>query len=241
MLLILIKEIFDFHKKRYGSPRITIEIKEKGFQVGHNRIARLMKENNIKAEIKKRFKPKTTDSNHGFPYSENLLKQNFNVSEICEAWASDLTYIQTLEGWKFLCVIMDLFNREIIGWSLGEGLGTEIVIDAFNLAVKGHHGKKELIFHSDRGVQYASTIFREKLSESEFLSSMSGKGNCYDNAPVESFFHTLKLEEVYRNEYKDITDLELSISEYINYYNVIRTHSYLGYKSPLEYRLRKAA
>ena len=241
ILLILIKDIYKFHKGRYGSPRITKELMDKGYQVGHNRIARIMKENNIKAVIKKRFKPKTTDSNHGFPYSENLLMQNFDVSGICEAWVSDITYIETLESWKYLCVVMDLYNREIVGWSLSPDLDTEILMDAFDMAVHHHLGKKGLIFHSDRGVQYASTKFREKLSDTEFLSSMSGKGNCYDNAPAESFFHTLKIEEIYRNEYNDIMDLEFSVSEYINYYNVIRKHSYLDYKSPLEYRLQKAA
>ena len=241
IFLILIKEIFESHKKRYGSPRISDELKDMGYKVGHNRIARIMRKNNIKAKYKRKFKPKTTDSNHNFPYSENLLEQNFSVSDFCKAWASDITYIPTLEGWKYLCVIMDLYNREIIGWSLRADLETEIVTDAFDMAIKRHHGKKGIIFHSDRGVQYASTTFRKRLSEKDFLSSMSAKGNCYDNAPVESFFHTLKMEEVYRNEYQNIYEVEKSISDYIDYYNAIRKHSYLHYKSPLEYRLRKAA
>ena len=233
----LIKLIRDIHQKSrftYGSRRIHAELREMGYFVGHNRVARLMKLNKIRSKVKKRFKI-TTHSKHKRPVSPNLLK-DIKVVRSNQVWVSDITYIRTQEGWLYLCVIMDLYSRYIVGWKIGNRLTKELVIKSFDMACMRRKPTQGLIFHSDRGVQYASNEFRSYLIQKGFESSMSGKGNCYDNAYAESLFHTIKLEEVYGSDYRTKEDAKLRLFDYIEvFYNRVRKHSGLGYLSPYQF------
>ena len=244
-LLIEIRRVFKEKRKKYGSPRIYRELHETRHSCARSRIARLMRENGLVARSKKRFKI-TTDSKHDHPISPNLLDRDFSSKSINECWVSDITYIDTNEGWLYLCTILDLFSRKVVGWSMASHMRAELVIDALDMAVKHRNPPEGLMFHSDRGVQYASKDFRKKLKPYKMIQSMSRKGNCWDNAPAESFFSTLKLEEVYaHNKYQTREEARKSIFEYIEvFYNRQRSHSFLDYKSPVEYeelRLQKAA
>jgi len=234
----LLKEIrkieIDF-KNIYGSPRITDELNDRGFDCGENRVARIMKENGIAAKTKKKFKV-TTQSKHDHSVAENLLKQDFSATCTDSIWISDITYIWTKEGWLYLAAIMDLYSRQIIGWSMDKRLNQDLVINALNQAVGKRNPGTGVIFHSDRGVQYAGNDFCSLLNSHGFIQSMSGKGNCYDNAVMESFFHTLKVEHIYFERYKTRDEARESIFEYIEiFYNRVRKHSALEYKSPAEY------
>ena len=228
-LLKKIKAIFDKSRQTYGSPSIANELKGKASK---NRVARLMKLKGIRAKTKKKFKV-TTHSKHNRPVSENLVKQNFSVTEPDKIWVSDITYISTVEGWLYLAIVLDLFSRKIVGWAMKERLTDELVIDAFDQACLNRRPDSGLIFHSDRGSQYASHDFLKKLKYRGFLSSMSGTGNCYDNAVAESFFHTLKTELVHFEYYRTREEAKSSIFEYIEgFYNQFRRHSTLDYMSP---------
>jgi len=231
-----IEEIFEDNRKVYGSPRITNSLREEGLRIGCNRVARIMKINGISAKINKKFRVQTTDSNHDFPISPNRLKQKFQASRPNRIWVSDITYIKIGIKWAYLCIIEDLFNNEIVGWSFASHMRTEMVIAAFRSAVNKRNPDSGLIFHSDRGSQYASHDFRQELENHDFKSSMSRKGNCYDNAPAESFFHTLKNEEVRRKKYKSFKEAKRNLFDYIEvFYNRRRKHSSLGYLSPVQY------
>ena len=231
-----IEEVFYDNRQVYGSPRIANVLRDMGHRVGENRVARLMQDMGISANIKKKFRPQTTDSNHEYPVSPNLLNQNFKVNEPNKIWLTDITYIDTEEGTAYLCAFKDLFNREIVGWTLETNMRKEMVIDALRKAVSNKNPPPGLIIHSDQGSQYASYKFKGHLNNHQFISSMSGVGNCYDNAPMESFFHTLKVEEVYRKKYKTIEEARRNIFDYIStFYNRKRKHSSLGYMNPVEY------
>ncbi len=234
-LLEVIKESYKESRGTYGSPRMAIDIREKGMPCGENRVARLMKRNNIAAKTRKKFKA-TTQSKHKFPVAPNLLKRNFSASAPNQVWLSDLTYVWTEEGWLYLAVILDVFNRQIVGWGMGDRLTADLVLRAFHQAVGMRHPAPGLIFHSDRGVQYACSEFRKVLQENKMIQSMSCKGNCYDNAMMESFFHTLKTELIYFRKYQTQMEAKGEIFEYIGvFYNRIRRHSSLGYQSPLAF------
>lgn len=236
-LVFEIRRAHDQSRKVYGSPRITEELKEQGLKCGENRIARLMKLHGIAAKTKKKFKV-TTHSNHRLPLAKDRVKRDFYPSRPNRLWGSDITYISTGEGWMYLAVVMDLYSRKIVGWSMKDRLYREIVLDAFHQALGRRHPKPGLIFHSDHGVQYASKEFREALKAHGVLCSMSRKGNCYDNACLESFFHTLKTELVYHERYLTRKEAEKSIFEYIEiFYNRQRRHSLLNHKSPDEFEL----
>lgn len=226
----------DKHKQCYGSPRITDELNELGLVCSRPRIARLMNANGIIAKTVKKYKA-TTSSDHSFKAAPNLLKQDFWTAAGSRIWMSDITYIQTWKGWLYLTVIMDLYNRKIVGWSMSNRLTAKTTtIPAFIQAVKQYQPPSGLIFHSDRGVQYCCDDFRVLLESFEVIQSMSGKGNCYDNAVVESFFHTLKSELVYHKTYRTRRAAKTSLFEYIEvFYNRIRKHSALGYRSPEQY------
>jgi len=244
-LLIEVKRIFEAKRKKYGSPRIYRELHGTNYSCGRGRIARLMSENGLVARQKKRFKV-TTDSKHDYPISPNLLDRDFSVADINACWVSDITYIDTYEGWLYLCSILDLSSRRVVGWAMASHMRAELAIDALDMAVKHRSPSRGLMFHSDRGVQYASKEFRKKLKSYEMVQSMSRKGNCWDNAPAESFFSTLKLEEVYaHSKYKTREEARRAIFEYIEvFYNRQRSHSSLDYMSPVEYedfRLQKVA
>lgn len=232
---ILVLEILDIMKETrssYGIKRVAKELKDRGFHVNHKRVERLMKENNIKSRRPKKRK-KTTDSNHSFPASEDRLKRRFNPSRPNQVWASDITYLKTRDGWLYLCVWMDLFSRKLVGWSISSSLAAGFVCDALSSALTLRPGAKPVV-HSDRGVQYACHEFRLLLWRNKLKQSMSRKGDCWDNAVVESFFGTLKTE---LDLSPSVTSREARqlVFEYIEiFYNRKRLHSTLGYKSPEE-------
>lgn len=235
-LLVEIKEIFETSKQTYGSPRISIELKKRGRTASKPRVAKLMRANGIRSKVKKKFKI-TTNSNHSYRISPNVLDRNFTPKSLNEAWVSDITYIRTVEGWLYLTTIIDLFDRQVIGWALSKTMYTkETIIPAWRMALSRRKISSKLIFHSDRGVQYACKDFRKLLKSNVLITqSMSRKGNCWDNAVAESFFKTLKSELIYHEKYKTIQQAELSVFEYIEiWYNRKRLHSALGYKTPVE-------
>jgi transposase InsO family protein len=233
-----IKTIYSKNKGNYGSPRITEALNSQNIACSENRVARRMRINGIKAKTKKRFKV-TTNSKHNHPIAKNLLNQDFTAQRPDEVWVSDITYIWTREGWLYLAVILDLFSRRIVGWAMGQHLGQELVINALKQAVWRRRPAPGLIFHSDQGVQYACKAFRKLLKRYKFIQSMSGKGNCYDNAVAESFFHTLKTESVYFESYTTREEAKNSLFEYIEmYYNRQRLHSTLNYCSPVQFEQR---
>jgi len=243
----LVGEIRRIHERSrctYGSPRIHAELRDRGYSIGRNRVARLMKMNKIRAKTKKKFKV-TTHSKHKYPLSPNLLK-DIEIVRPDQAWVSDITYIRTFEGWLYLCIIMDLYSRSIVGWSMEERLTKELVLKSLEMAYRRRASGKGLIFHSDRGSQYASDEFRRSLLQKGIIASMSGKGNCYDNAYAESFIHTIKVEEVYGSSYRTREVAKSRLFEYIEvFYNKIRRHSGLGYLSPYQFeqvlKLQKVA
>jgi putative transposase len=237
-----IRDIFQMSRKTYGSPRITDELHDMGYRCSKNRVWRIMRELQLVSCRHKRFKVRTTDSNHALPVSPNLLGRNFTVSKPDKVWVSDITYITTSEGWLFLCIILDLFSRKIVGWSMKDHMRTSLIIDALDMAYKSRQPGEGLIFHSDRGSQYASKDFRDKLAEYKMVSSMSRKGNCWDNACAESVFGTIKTELVYLNDYASREWARSDIFEYIEvFYNRLRRHSTLGGLSPVKYELKKCA
>jgi transposase InsO family protein len=230
MLLSEIRRIHEQSKASYGSPRMAEELKKRGFKVSRPRVARLMKQSGIKAVHAKKFVV-TTDSKHKYPVVENKLDRNFSAQNTEQAWVSDITYIKTLKGWLYLTIILDIFDRKVIGWALSSDLTAENTsVAAWRMAVKNRPPSQKLIFHSDRGVQYASHAFANLLSSYKCVErSMSRKGNCWDNAVAESFFKTIKVELVYRNRYTDKNQAAISIFEWIEtWYNRNRRHSALG-------------
>ncbi len=235
-LLRYIKTAYESSRGTYGSLRIHAALKAQGLHVGKHRIARLMRKYDIRAKMNRRFKT-TTHSKHGFPVMENKLQQDFKTAAPNQKWVADISCIGTHEGWLYIAVILDLFSRKVIGLAMAERMTQELVINSFRQAL----GRRcippsGLIHHSDRGSQYASLRFQELLREHGTVCSMSAKGNCYDNAVVESFFHTLKTELVYQTSYLTRQQAKESIFEYIEgFYNCKRLHSYLGYKSPNEF------
>ena len=236
---ILSKEIHKLHaasKGRYGSPKITIELRDRGFMVSRPRVARIMRANGIRSVISRKFKVCTTDSNHGFRISPNLLDRNFTPDRPAESWVSDITYIRTEHGWLYLTIIMDLYDRKIIGWSMSTSMHTgETVIPAWRMAQINRPFFRDLIFHSDRGVQYACSEFRKELDPGKVRQSMSRKGNCWDNAVAENFFKILKSETGY-HKYGTIMQAKQAVFEFIEiWYNRIRRHSSLGYLSPEQF------
>ncbi len=230
MLLSEIQRIHGRSKATYGSPRITDELKARGFDVSRPRVARLMGKNGIRAVHAKKFTV-TTDSKHNYPIVENKLDRNFSADGKGRIWVSDITYIRTPKGWLYLTVILDLYDRKVVGWSLSRDLCAENTsIAAWRMAVANRPPAQSLLFHSDRGIQYACRGFTDLLgSFGNVERSMSRKGNCWDNAVSESFFKTLKVEHVYRNRYADSKEAALSVFEWIEtWYNKNRRHSALG-------------
>ena len=208
---------------------------------GKHRIARLMRTNGIQPKMRKRYKV-TTNSNHGKAIQENLLKRAFDVALPNQKWVSDITYIATDEGWLYLAVIMDLYSRKIIGWSMSESMKGSLVVDAIKMAMGQRDVGPNLLLHSDRGIQYACDDFQSILKKHHVAGSMSRKGNCWDNAVIESFFHTLKTECIYHEHLKTREAARRVIFDYIEiFYNRQRRHSYLNYQSPVEFEASAAA
>lgn len=230
-----IKKIHRDSRECYGSPRIHSELKSLGIQCGKHRVARLMRLEGIKAKAHRRQKWNPC-VHYEYPKGQDLLKRNFVTTKPNRAWVSDITYISTEEGWVYLVAILDLFSRKIVGYRLSEQMGSDIVIDAFEDAITLRQPPEGLIFHSDRGMQYISDDFQDRLKSHGVLGSMSRKGNCWDNAVAESFFHTLKTELVRHYKYTTREQAKRSIFEYIfNFYNNKRRHSYLNQMSPIEF------
>jgi putative transposase len=224
-----IRKIYERSKKTYGSPRITITLRNQGIIVSRQRVARLMKKMNLKSITRKKFVV-TTDSKHNYPVVENKLNRDFHVNGTGEVWVSDISYIKTSEGWLYLTAIIDLGDRKVVGWSLSKSLkASDTTVPAWIKAVNNRPVTHKLIFHSDRGVQYACNEFANLLAGYKLIErSMSRKGDCWDNAVAESFFKTLKVECIYQNKYKTRQQAALSIFEYIeSWYNTGRIHSIL--------------
>lgn len=234
-MLTLIRAIYAELKGAYGSPRITKELRDRGFPASKERVERLMRENGIRARHKRRYKA-TTDSKHSLPVAPNLLDRDFRPAAPNQVWTADLTYIWTDEGWLYLAVVLDLFNREVVGWSIKPRMTVDIVIDALTMAWFRRRPAPGLIHHSDRGSQYASLAFQARLKEYGMIASMSRKGNCWDNAPTESFFNSLKNERVHGTRYSTRTTAQADLFDYIEpFYNRRRKHSTLGYASPMKF------
>lgn len=224
--------IFQSHKKRYGSRRITDELQAEGESCSKNRVARRMQALGLQAKAKRKFKV-TTDSNHKFPVAPNLLNRNFDASKPNIKWAGDISYIWTEEGWVYLAVVIDLYSRAVMGWSIQRTMTRQLVCDALMMALWRRGFPKGVLFHSDRGSQYCSDDYQKMLKNFKFTCSMSRRGNCWDNAVIESFFHTLKTELVFNEKYKTRKEAKQSIFQYIEvYYNRIRRHSAIGSIAP---------
>jgi transposase InsO family protein len=223
-------------KQRYGSPRITIELNALGYKISRITVAKYMKQLGLYSKLSKKFKI-TTDSKHNYLVVENILNRQFLVSQPSKAWVSDITYIHTKEGFLYLTTIMDLYDRKIIGWSLSDGMSTnETTLTSWKMAIRNRNITTGLIFHSDRGVQYANNKFANVLESYKITRSMSGKGNCWDNAVAESFFKSLKTELIYGNKLITKEQMKLQIFEYIEiWYNQKRRHSALNYMTINEF------
>jgi len=231
-----ISTIYFASKQRYGSPRITFELQYLGYKISRITVAKYMKELGLRSKLSKKFKV-TTDSKHNYLVVENVLDRNFNVTNPSRVWVSDITYIQTKEGFLYLTTVIDLYDRKVIGWSLSKTMSTQRTsLAAWKMAKRNRPVQKGLIFHSDRGVQYASKKFANTIESYGVIRSMSRKGNCWDNAVAESFFKSLKTELIYGNKLITKEQMELEIFEYIEiWYNKKRRHSALNYKTIEEF------
>lgn len=235
VMLAHMRTAWSLSNETYGSPRMTRELQDQGFDVGRRRIARLMRENAMHARQKRRFK-KTTDSHHAFPVAPNIIAQDFSATGPNQKWGADISYIWTKEGWLYLAVVIDLFARRVVGWAASDRLHRRLALQALEKALTMRRPPKGLIHHSDRGSQYCSHDYQAKLKANGIAISMSGKGNCYDNAMVETFFKTLKSERIWRTVFQTRRDAEIAIARYIDgFYNPIRRHSSLDYLSPAQF------
>lgn len=235
MLVNKIKEHFVFHKQRYGSPRIYDALIKDGMSCGLNRVTRLMSKNGLAAHGKRKFRV-TTDSKHRHPVHPNLLNRNFMATAPNQVWTGDITYVSTLQGWLYLAVVIDLFSRKVIGWAMDSRIDSQLVSNALRMAITARKPMPGIIFHSDRGSQYAGFLFQRIIKGFDFQPSMSRKGDCWDNAPTESFFATLKKELIRNLIYINRNDAMTDIFYYIeSYYNICRSHSTLGYNSPTQF------
>ena len=241
-LLWEIKLVHERSRKRYGSPRVTAELHAEGVRCSENRVARLMRLGGIRAKTKRKFKA-TTDSKHGHPVAPNLLDRQFTVDRPNRVWVSDITYIWTAEGWLYLAGVLDLYSRMVVGWSMNNRVTGELTRDALQQAIGRRRVQPGLLHHSDRGSQYAAGDYQDLLQDHQMICSMSRKGDCWDNAPMESFFATLKRELVLCERFATRDDAKAKIFEYIEvFYNRQRRHSSLGYYSPVEFeRMKKVS
>jgi putative transposase len=235
-----IGQIYSEHKQRYGAPRITDELKDRGLQCSENRVARRMKSLGLQGIQAKKFK-RTTDSNHDKPVAPDLIEQDFTARAPNQKWVSDLTYIWTDEGWLYLAVIMDLYSRAIVGWSMGKRMTQQLICDALTMALFRRRFPKGVILHSDRGSQYCSKLYQGLIKQMGLRCSMGRRATCFDNAAMESFFHSLKVELIHRERYTTRQSAKGAIFEYIEiYYNRKRKHSAIGHKIPMQFEQESA-
>lgn len=234
-LLEDIQQIHGDHRGRYGSPRVHIELDAQGRSVSRGRVERLMRRHGIRAIMARPRRVRTTDSRHDHPIAPNLLDRNFIAAAPNRTWLADITYIETDEGWLYLAAVMDLFSRKIVGWAMRDHLRTELASMALAMAIRRQRPAQGLVHHSDRGVQYAAHDYRTRLQSAGIQASMSRKADCYDNAPMESFFHTLKTELVHHRKYATRAEAQCDVFAYIEgFYNRTRLHSSIGYISPID-------
>jgi putative transposase len=238
----LAQEVEGIHaqsRQTYGSPRIVKELQSRGRRHGRARIARLMKAKGLCGRQKGRYRVRTTDSNHDHPIAPNRLAQAPKATAPNQIWVADITYVRTQEGWLYLAAILDLYSRKIVGWAMGPTIDSDLVLRALFMALLHRQPPADLLFHSDRGVQYAAGPFRAALTTAGLTASMSRRGNCYDNAAMESFWSTLKLELVYRREFTSHLQARTEIFDYIEvFYNRQRLHSALNYLSPAAFEIK---
>lgn len=239
-LLTELRQLHHESRQTYGSPRLWRELVERGRIVGRHRVARLMRYDGLCAKAITKWRT-TTQSSHHFPVATNQLNRQFAVAAPNQVWAGDLTYIWTMEGWLYLAVLLDLYSRAVVGWAMGGRLTGEVTQQALQMALQRRHPKPGLLHHSDRGSQYAATVYQQQLRAAGMIGSMSRRGNCWDNACVESFFGTLKRELIYHRQYQSREEARQEIFEYLEvFYNRQRRHSTLGYQSPAEFEARAA-
>jgi putative transposase len=236
-----IKRIFEDEKGRPGSPRITQRLHDEGQSSGRHRVSKIMRDNGLRAKAAKKYKA-TTNSNHSLPVAPNLLAQNFEVDSPDQKWVSDITYIWTDEGWLYLAVVLELYSRRVLGWAIAERMTAALVCDALMMALWRRRMPKDVIVHSDRGSQYCSTTYQKLFRKYQLICSMSKKGDCYDNAAMESWNHSFKVEAVHGQRFQTRADAKYQVFEYIEvYYNRKRLHSKLGYISPEAFEAKKVA
>lgn len=236
-----IKHIFDKEKARAGSPRITKRLRESGKQVNKKRVAKIMRANGWRAKAARKYKA-TTNSNHNLPVAPNLLQQNFEADCANQKWVSDITYIWTDEGWLYLAVVLDLFSRSVVGWAMSERMTAKLVCDALEMALFRRGKPKGVVVHSDRGSQYCSADYQKLLRKYGLICSMSKRGDCYDNAAMESWNHSFKVEAIHGERLPTREHAKSHVFEYIDvYYNRIRLHSKLNYQTPEAFEAKKAA
>ena len=239
-LLAHVRSAFALSNGTYGSPRMTHELRDQGLRVGRRRTARLMRENGLRARQPRRFR-RTTDSLHAFPVAPNLLDQDFSAERPNEKWGADISTIWTQEGWLYLAVVIDLYARRVVGWAVSDRLHKELALAALHRAPAVRRPATGLIHHSDRGSQYCSIEYQATLRKHGLLISMSGKGNCYDNSMVETFFKTLKSELVWRTRFQTRSEAREALARYIDgFYNPTRRHSALDFVSPAQFERRTA-
>lgn len=231
-----IREVFMANEEAYGSPRVTRALHQNGVKCGRNRIARLMRQTGLRGRQLRRFRVRTTDSNHSQPIAPNRLLNQPPVTRPNQVWVTDITYVETAAGWLYLAGVMDLFSRKIVGWATARTLETSVVLQALQMAITARRPPPGLIVHSDRGVQYASAAHRALLTAHQLTASMSRRANCYDNATMEAFWSSLKMEKLHRLRFSAIADAHRAIFHYIEaFYNSRRLHSALGYRTPLDF------
>ena len=239
-LTAVIRALFEEFKHSYGSPRIHDELKAAGESVGRRRVIRLMQQEGLCALLPRRFR-KTTDSNHDYEIAPNTVDRDFSPEAPNKLWAVDISYVKTWLGWAYLAVVIDLYSRRVVGWSVADHMRTEMTLEALQMAIDLRNPGDGLLHHSDRGSQYCSDDYQDFLEAHNIDCSMSRRANCWDNSCVESFFATIKKELIYRHAWPNQAVLTKAIEQYINFYNARRRHSTLGSCSPIEYELRTAS
>jgi len=238
----MVRRVFEQHKGNYGAPRITEELRALGHRINRKRVERLMREMGLQAKQRRKFKPQTTVVDADAVFSPDLIQQDFTAKGPNERWVGDITYLETADGFEYLATVIDLYSRLVVGWALAPTLETIVVMRAMDMALRQRQPPEGLIFHSDRGCQYTSQEFRDRLRLASIQQSMSRTGCCYDNAVAESFFHSLKVEWIHGKDIRDRATVRTEVFRYIEgYYNRSRRHSTLGYVSPAEFERRAEA